>query len=172
MSEYLGVTRERRQKSPIARDIVAELGIGFARQRAKPWLTPMPIRLRIIREARGRERSLRRRLTRLDRALTDEQARTLNRAYDAWLICEGKASTVQIGKIGFSAIDREPLTQRELAEIGAYRIAVMALAKRDQDKLSSLFNIIAPWNQNELKKPSVSVINEIVDLAKKLQKSY
>ncbi len=78
-------TEQRRQHTPIARDILTPPGAPIvARHRVRTVLTPLGVRRAIIEEAAEkpeavRQRSLRRRLTVLDRALSDREAEALER---------------------------------------------------------------------------------------------
>lgn len=95
-------TPERRKRGDIAREIIEQDGGYMPRMRVKPVFTPYEMRVQIIDEASSVhagndaaiKRSIRRRLTKLDRALSDEEARALDRAFNAWLLFEGKGKSV------------------------------------------------------------------------------
>jgi len=80
-----GPTPHRRQHTPFTRDLLTPPGAPIvARHRARPILTPLEVRRTILEDAAGkpesvRVRSLRRRLTVLDRMLSDQEAEALDR---------------------------------------------------------------------------------------------
>jgi hypothetical protein len=80
-----GPTVHRRQHTPFTRDVLTPPGAPIvARHRARTVLTPLAVRRAILEDiaskpATVRLRSLRRRLTLLDRALSDRQAEMLER---------------------------------------------------------------------------------------------
>jgi hypothetical protein len=80
-----GPAELRRQHTPFTRDILTPSGAPvIARHRTRTILTPLAVRRAILEEAAAkpeavRARSLRRRLTVLDRALSDREAEALDR---------------------------------------------------------------------------------------------
>jgi len=80
-----GPTPHRRQHTPFTRDVLTPPGAPvIARHRARTILTPLEVRRAILEDVASkpeavRVRSLRRRLTVLDRMLTDQEAEALER---------------------------------------------------------------------------------------------
>jgi hypothetical protein len=80
-----GPNDHRRQHSPFTRDVLTPAGAPvIARHRMRTVLTPLEVRRAILEDAASkpeavRVRSLRRRLTLLDRALSDQEAEAIER---------------------------------------------------------------------------------------------
>lgn len=135
------------------RDFLISEGVAIARFRKKPVLTSYQERLRLMEENRAkpeayRARSLRRKLTRLDRALTDQEAYALDRAYSAYLIFEGRSKSVDFGSVGGGGNgDSEPLSQDELREAGAYVLMLRRLNRADRELAKEAFAALAPWGE-------------------------
>lgn len=180
MAEYLGATKKRMEKGAIIREMLVERGIAFMRNRTKPILTSWEVRKRMVDELREKtdnfkQRSLRRKLTELDRALTDRQAFALDRAYTAWLILAGKGKSVGLGDRVINSTKMDggiPLKQQEFELIGRYKDGIAKWDKWSREKLEMLFQAMAPWAENQNLKPDAASIAQIVDLAKKLEKIY
>ncbi|WP_155942396.1 hypothetical protein [Rhodomicrobium vannielii] len=111
----------RRQHTAFTRDVLTPPGAPVvARHRARPILTPHEMRLAILEDAAGkpeavRIRSLRRRLTVLDRALSDREAQALERLSSC--IAALKCRCGQLPQIGgaLAAIGRPRAVRREAA---------------------------------------------------------
>jgi hypothetical protein len=93
-----------------------------------------------------RTRSLRRKLTRLDRALSDGEAYALDRAFNAWLSLNGKSKSVDPAGVNGGGGQSEPLSQHELAEAGAFSQMSKRLHADTRQAMNLLFAAMAPWN--------------------------
>jgi hypothetical protein len=178
MTEYYGATKKRMEQSAIIRELLLEKGLAYMRNRTKPIFTSWEVRLRIVDELREKtddfkQRSLRRKLTKLDRALTDRQAHALDQAFSAWLILEGKSKSVDASAAGGkSSDDKLPLTEREFAQVARYKQGIAHWPSMTRHKLEGLFLLMAPWAENQNLKPDARSIQQIVELAKMLEKIY
>lgn len=176
----LGVTKERASKGDIARDIIFEAQQISARQRTRPMLTSWEVRHRMVDELRERpeefrQRSLRRRLTKLDRALTDRQAFALDRAFTAWLITAGRSNSVDPTGETVSVVWKDaalPLRGYEFEEVAKFRKVMAAWDSSMRHKLETLFSLMAPWAERRNLKPDEASIRQVVELASLLEKSY
>lgn len=178
MAEYADVTEQRRERG-LRRDIVMSEGRGFARLRAGQIMTPLIVRMRILAELADRpeefrRRSVRRRLTALDRALSDGQAAALDRAYTAFLTIQGKARGVNWSSMGSrSAGFGEPLTPGELGEVGAYRYARAKLDTAARQWLDWFLAVMSPWDSGaEPLRMTPDLIQGVRQLAEKLEMAY
>lgn len=176
---YEGVSLKRIEHGEIARDIILENEIAFARHRAKPIFTGWEIRKRIVDELRERpeefkQRSLRRRLTKLDRALSDEQAFALDMAFTAWLILNGKSKSVDAGAINAASgpSHKIPLNQREFETVALFQAAISGWPMAKRRQLEGLFQLMAPWAERQDIKPDERSIRQVVELAEMLRKKY
>lgn len=128
-------TRHRRQHTPFTRDILTPPGAPIvARHRARTLLTPLAIRRAIIEDAETkpepvRQRSLRRRLTVLDRALSDCEAEALGR------LTSCIASLSNIGCLNYlksevrsSASGHLPFSENKRREIAAMNAVLKGLS--------------------------------------------
>lgn len=172
-------TKERRQRSPIVRELVPMDGAYIPRMRAKPLLTPMAVRQAILDELDGqpedfRLRSIRRRLTRLDRALTDTDAAVLDRALNAWLSAHQGARAVNLDSQGIRSTsgDKAPITGRQLYELGAYQEAIKHLSPIQRKALNGLFALLSPFAEAPQGELSAEIIGQIRWLARDLKKAY
>jgi len=150
-------------------------GEPIARLRVKPMLTAYSQRIRLMEEMHDRPekfrvRSLRRRLTKLDRALTDEEAYALDRAHNAWLSLHGKSKSVDFSAPGggSSSGDSSPLDCRELDEAKHYAQMRTAIGAGWRMHMDCLFYEWAPWTEG---KP-VYELAMIIDIARKIKKAY
>lgn len=178
MSVYEGATKKRMEQSAIIREMLVERGIAFMRNRTKPIFTSWEVRKRMVDELREKtedfkQRSLRRKLTKLDKALTDKQAFALDMAYNAWLITEGKSKSVDATAVhGGGDGQRLPLTEREFAQVAKFKRAVASWPGTWKWRLEQFFSLIAPWAENQNLRPDARSIEQIVELAKMLEKKY
>lgn len=154
-------------------------GRGYARLRACQIMTPLIVRTRILAELADRpeefrRRSVRRRLTALDRALSDGQAQALDRVYTAHLTLQGKARGVNWSSMGSrSAGFGDPLTDRELVEIGAYRHVRAKLDTAAREWLDWFLAIMSPWDSGvEPLKMTPDLITGVRQLAERLETAY
>lgn len=176
---YEGVTKERKERAPIARELgINPDGSGFVRQKQRQIITPLAERLRIFEENEGkpeefRARSLRRRLTRVDRVLTDMEASVLDRAFSAWLTIEGNVKGVSWDSQGIRGCgDRSPLSGRQLYEVGQYQQARAKLGVLLKERVDKLFAIMSPWYDGEQPEIDGTFAFNVKDIAKILKNAY
>jgi hypothetical protein len=123
-----GPTHERRQHTPFTRDILTPPGAPIiARHRVRTILTPIEARRAILEEAAQkpeatRLRSLRRRLTALDRALSDREAEMLERLTS----CINSLSNVGCLNLLKSEVRHSPYGRLPFSEAKRKEIAAMA----------------------------------------------
>lgn len=167
------ITQNEVKGSGIVRDFLLENGVPMARLRKRQLFTPYEQRIRMMGENQDkpeefRARSLRRKLTKLDRALTDDEAYALDRAFSAWLILNGKSKSVDFMSVGGGSETSEPLNDAELKEASAFRIMRGLLGSYERFIVMNLFNVMAPWN-DEIHKIE---IKDVARLAKAIKKAY
>lgn len=171
------VTPHRRQRGSIDRDIIADAqGGGFPRMRARALYTPYAARMRIAEEIRDRPiefqvRSMRRRLTKLDRMLTDDEAYALDRAFNAWLLFEGRGKSIDPMGVGGGASDSSPMRDKDLPEAGAFQAMRKQLPRAWQCGLGIMFYAMRPWNENPLAETQGNLAY-LVALAKMIKSAY
>ena len=135
----------RRQHSPFTRDILTPPGAPFvARHRARMLLTPLAVRRAIVEDAASkpepvRARSLRRRLTVLDRALTDPEAEALDRL----TTCIGGLSNIGClnylrSEVRSSPVERLPFSENGRIEIAAMNAVLKGLTPSTDPRCLSL----------------------------------
>jgi len=121
-----GPTQHRRQHTPFTRDVLTPPGAPIvARHRARTILTPLEVRRAILEDVASkpetvRVRSLRRRLTILDRMLSDEEAEALERLTS----CINSLSNVRAinylkPEVRYTPLGRVPFSERRRREIAA-----------------------------------------------------
>jgi hypothetical protein len=175
---YEGVTRQRSERAPIARELAIADGIGFVRQKQRVIITPLAERMRILEENEGkpeefRSRSLRRRLTRVDRVLTDLEAGIIDRAFNAWLTIEGNVRGVSWDSQGIrGGGDRSPLSGRQLYEVGQYQQARAKLSILLKERMDRLFALMSPWYDGEQPDINGTFAFDVKDIARILKNAY
>lgn len=123
-----GPTPHRMQHTPFTRDVLTPPGAPIvARHRARTILTPTAVRRAILEDiaskpAGARLRALRRRLTLLDRALSDRQAEMLERLVD----CINGLSNIGCLNYLRSEIRASPFGRLPFGEAKRREIAAMA----------------------------------------------
>lgn len=178
MTEYHGATKKRMEQSAIIREMLLEKGIAYMRNRTKPIFTSWEVRLRIVDELSEKtedfkQRSLRRKLTKLDRALTDRQAFALDQAFSAWLATEGKSKSVDASAVNGGGTEHKlPLTEREFKQVAKFKEGIRHWPGTWKWRLEQFFSLIAPWAENQNLKPDAASIQQLVELAKMLEKIY
>lgn len=159
--------------SETIREFLISEGFPIARLRKPMKLTGYQERMRIIEENNDkpeafRERSLRRRLSKLDRALTDAEAYALDRAFNAWLISEGKGKSVNpmavFSPSGESAL---PLSQAQFNELRAFALMLRNLGAAHWVIMGRTFLAMAPWAEGQ-----EIHIRQTRDLARCIKKAY
>lgn len=171
-------TRERRKRGDIAREMVKqENGGHMPRMRAKADFTPYEMRIAIIDEAAsvhaGNEaaikRSLRRRLTKLDRALSDDEAKALDRAFRGWLLFEGRGKSVDPMAVhGGSSGGASPISPSDWPEAEAY-VRMVRRLKGWPVSLHFWFCITAGL---EVHGYSPNSMDEMLAMAKAIKEAY
>lgn len=178
MTKYEGVTKERLAKGLIGREPVYANSTVFMRQKARPILTSYSIRMQIKasvahKEPKDRNRSLGKRLTKLDKALTDKEAYSLDRAFEAWLMTEGKSRSVDCSGSNVRGNSQsEPLNERELAQVARLRQGLKGWPKAAVERLEAGLALMAPWSPTYGLKPGKDAIRNYVLLARWLQEIY
>lgn len=146
------ITLDKQVKgTELVRDFLLENGVATARFRKRQLFTPYEQRIRLMSEnldkpEEFRTRSLRRKLTRLDRALTDGEAYALDRAFNAWLTLNGKSKSVDPMAVHGGDGQSEPLSQHELMEAKAYADMLRVFNPNARYMINQLFTAMAPWN--------------------------
>lgn len=146
-----GPSEHRRQHTPFTRDVLTLPGAPImARHRARIVLTPLDVRRAIIEDAASkpepvRVRSLRRRLTVLDRMLSDQEAEALERL----TLCVNSLSN--IGAINYlksevrsTPFGRLPFNERKRREIEAMSYVLKALDAPNRNAVLHLSMLLDP----------------------------
>jgi len=160
-----GPSEHRRQHTPFTRDILTPPGAPIvARHRTRTILTPLAVRRAIIEEAAARPeaarvRSLRRRLTALDRALSDREAEALDRLTS----CMNSLSN--IGCVNYlrpevrsSPFGRLPFGEKKQVEIAAMTEVLKGLSTAHRSAVLELAVILDPSHSGAFK-PSEDFIS-------------
>lgn len=168
-------TPERKQRGEIIRDIIAKMDQGgFPRMRAKSLITPYQARMRLLDEIKELPdeawiKSVRRRLTRLDRALSDQEAYALDRAFNAWLILQGSPKSIDWSGAGGGSNDfAMPLNNGQLNEGRAYNAMYRKLKSFMRLDMEELFRAMAPDSESKCHCTN----GEIQKLAKSIKNAY
>src|SRR5262249_1171325 len=141
----------RRQHTPLTRDILTPPGAPIiARLRTRTVLTPVAVRLAIIEDAAAkpeavRVRSLRRRLTALDRALSDFEAEMLERLTS----CINSLSNIHcidlvMPVIRSSGFGRLPFGEHKRREISAMTYVLRGLSPAHKSAVLELAILLDP----------------------------
>jgi hypothetical protein len=141
----------RRQHTPFTRDVLTPPGAPIvARHRTRTLLTPLAVRRAIIEDAGAkpepvRVRSLRRRLTLLDRALSDCEAEALDRLTNCI------ASLSNIGCLNYlrsevrsSPTGRLPFSEGKRVEIAAMNAVLKGLSPAHKSAVLELAVLLDP----------------------------
>jgi hypothetical protein len=169
----------RRQHTPLTRDIVTPPGAPIiARLRTRTILTPLAVRLAIIEDAAAkpeavRVRSLRRRLTVLDRALSDREAEMLERLTSCINGLSNVAS-IDLSKpvIRSSASGRLPFSERKRREISAMTYVLRGLSPADKSAVLELAVLLDPSTSLQAFKPAEAFIASVCHAAKAVLSLY
>ncbi len=146
-----GPTEHRRQHTPFTRDVLTPLGAPImARHRARIVLTPLDARRAIIEDAASkpepvRVRSLRRRLTVLDRMLSDQEAEALERL----TTCVNSLSNIGAlnylkSEVRSTPFGRLPFNERKRREIEAMSYVLKALDAPNRNAVLHLSMLLDP----------------------------
>ena len=148
----------RLQHTPFTRDVLTPPGAPImARHRTRTLLTPLAVRRAIIEDAAAkpepvRVRSLRRRLTLLDRALSDCEAEALDRLTNCI------ASLSNIGCLNYlrsevrsSPVGRLPFSERKRVEIAAMSAVLKGLSPAHRSAVLELAVLLDPSHSGAFK---------------------
>ncbi len=151
-------TELRRQHTPFTRDVLTPPGVPIvARHRTRTLLTPLAVRRAIIEDAAAkpepvRVRSLRRRLTVLDRALSDGEAEALDRLTNciAGLSNIGCLNYLR-SEVRSSPIGRLPFSEGKRVEIGAMTAVLKGLSAAHRSAVLELAVLLDPSHSGTFK---------------------
>ena len=148
----------RLQHTPFTRDVLTPPGAPIvARHRTRTLLTPLAVRRAIIEDAGAkpepvRVRSLRRRLTLLDRALSDCEAEALDRLTNCI------ASLSNIGCLNYlrsevrsSPVGRLPFSEGKRVEIAAMNAVLKGLSPAHRSAVLELAVLLDPSHSGAFK---------------------
>jgi len=149
----------RRQHTAFTRDVLTPPGAPVvARHRTRPILTPLEARLAIIEEAAEkpetvRIRSLRRRLTVLDRALSDREAEVLERISSciAALSNAGAINYLRSEVRSAPSGGRLPFSEKRRREIAGVTFVLRGLGGEDRAAVLRLVALLDPGHSGVFK---------------------
>jgi hypothetical protein len=174
-----GPTEERRKHTPFTRDVLTPFGAPvIARHRTRMILTPLPVRLSILEDIAGkpeatRLRSLRRRLTALDRALSDREAEMLERVTS----CINGLSNVGClnylkSEVRSSPYGRLPFGEKKRREIAAMNFVLKGLGKNRRAGVMELAARLDPSGSTGSLKADESFITSVREAAAEVTALY
>lgn len=153
-----GPSEHRRQHTLFTRDVLTPPGAPVVtRHRTRTILTPVAVRRAIIEEAAtrpeaARDRSLRRRLTTLDRALSDPEAEALDRLTS----CINSLSNIGClnylrSEVRSSPFGRLPFGESKRLEIAAMTFVLKGLSPTQRSAILELAVILDPSHSGAFK---------------------
>lgn len=159
-----GPSEQRLRHTPFTRDVLTPAGSPIvARHRTRTILTPLAVRRAIVEEAAAkpepvRLRSLRRRLTALDRALSDREAEALDRLTS----CINSLSNIGClnylrSEVRSSPFGRLPFSEGKRIEIAAMTSVLKALSPAHRSSVFELAVLLDPSHSGQFK-PSAEFI--------------
>jgi hypothetical protein len=162
----------RSQHMPFTRDILTPAGAPvIARLRTRTVQTPLAVRLAIIEDAAAkpeavRARSLRRRLTALDRALSDCEAEVLERLTSC-INSLSNIACIDLTKpvIRADGCGRLPFGERKRREISAMTYVLKGLTPAHKSAVLDLAVLLDPSTSLQAFKPSETFIASICQAA-------
>lgn len=151
-------SEHRRQHTAFTRDLLTPPGAPIvARHRTRTLLTPLEVRRAIIEEAASkpepvRVRSLRRRLTMLDRALSDREAEALDRL----TTCISSLSNIGClnylrSEVRSSPVGRLPFSESRRIEIAAMTAVLKGLSAPHRSAVLELAVLLDPGHSGAFK---------------------
>jgi hypothetical protein len=163
-----GPTAHRRQHTPFTRDVLTPPGAPIvARHRARTILTPIAVRRAILEDIAAkpesvRLRSLRRRLTVLDRALSDREAEMLERLTS----CVNGLSNIGCvnylkSEVRSSPVGRLPFNDRKRREIAAMTRVLKGLSFAHRSTVLELAALLDPSRSLGASNPGQNFITSI-----------
>ncbi len=173
-----GPTAQRRQHTPFTRDVLTPPGAPIiARHRTRTILTPLEMRRAILEDAASkpeavRIRSLRRRLTVLDRMLTDQEAEALERL----TTCINSLSNVRSinylkPEVRYTPLGRLPFSERRRREISAMSYVLKNLSEPHRQACLELAVLLDPSHSGG-DKPAEDVLSAIWVAASEVVRLY
>jgi hypothetical protein len=174
-----GPAELRRQHTPFTRDILTPPGSPIiARLRTRTILTPLSVRLAILEDAAAkpeavRLRSLRRRLTPLDRALSDREAEMLERLTSC-INSLSNAGCIDLLKplARSSASGRLPFGERRRREISAMTYVLKGLSLAHKSAVLELAILLDPSTSLQGLKPGEAFIASVCQAARAVVSLY
>jgi hypothetical protein len=152
-----GLTPERARHAPVTAEIVSfPAGAAQKRHRVRLPLTSFPARMRILEEARDmpeavRLRSLRRSLTPLDRALTDEEALSLSRLAEVETMLDSTSRTSPLARLGMGSTGRGaqggwlPFSEQRRRETSGRAFVLARLSAQHRATATEFLIQMLPW---------------------------
>ena len=173
-----GPTQHRRQHTPFTRDVLTPPGAPvIARHRTRTVLTPLEARRAIIEDVASkpegvRVRSLRRRLTVLDRMLTDQEAEALERLST----CINSLSNVRSinylkPEVRYTPLGRVPFSEERRREIGAMSYVLKSLSAAHRAACLELAVLLDPSHSSS-EKPADEILSAISVAASEVVRLY
>ncbi len=173
-----GPTQHRRQHTPFIRDVLTPPGAPIiARHRVRTILTPLEVRRAILEDAASkpeavRIRSLRRRLTVLDRMLSDQEAEALERL----TTCINSLSNVRSidylkPEVRYTPLGRVPFSEKRRREIGAMSYVLKSLSASHRAACLELAMLLDP-SHSGADKPAEEVLSSIWMAASEVVRLY
>ncbi len=167
-----GPSAFRRQHTAFTQEVLTPQGAPvISRHRARTILTPLGVRLAILEEVSARPesvrvRSLRRRLTALDRALTDRQAEMLERLTS----CINSLSNIGClnylsSEVRASPYGRIPFSESKRREIAAMTYVLKKLNAADRSAVLELAALLDPARSLAAAKPDEPFIAAVCSAA-------
>jgi hypothetical protein len=173
-----GPTLHRRQHTPFTRDVLTPPGAPIiARHRTRTILTPLELRRAILEDIASkpetvRLRSLRRRLTALDRMLSDREAEALERVTS----CLNALSN--IGAVNYlksevqcTPLSRLPFSEKRRREISAMTYVLKALDTPNRSAVLHLAALLDPSHSGG-EKPDQAILSAIWVAASEVVRLY
>jgi hypothetical protein len=168
----------RRQHTPFTRDVLTPVGSPIvARHRARTILTPLEARRAILEDIATkpetvRLRSLRRRLTVLDRMLSDEEAEALERLTSCFhgLSNVGAVNYLK-SEVRSAPSERVPFSEWKRREIGAMTYVLKALSPPNRSAVLFLARLLDPSHSGPAK-PESAVLAAIWVAASEVVRLY
>jgi hypothetical protein len=173
-----GPSQHRRQHTPFTRDVLRPLGAPIiARHRTRTILTPLEVRRAILEDVASkpeavRVRSLRRRLTILDRMLTDQEAEALERL----TTCINSLSNVRSinylkPEVRYTPLGRVPFSEKRRREISAMSYVLKSMSPPHRAACLELAVLLDP-NHSGSDKPADDILSAIWVAASEVVRLY
>jgi len=173
-----GPTQQRRQHTAFARDVLTPPGAPIvARHRTRTILTPVEVRRAILEDVASkpesvRIRSLRRRLTLLDRMLSDQEAEALERL-TTYINSLSNVRSINYLKpeVRYTPLGRVPFSERRRREIGAMSYVLKSLSPPHRLACLELAVLLDP-SHSGADKPADDILSSIWIAASEVVRLY